>query len=160
MPRKNPRSTTASVGLVDELPVGKMKMARVGDRRVVVARTESGTFALDNACPHQGYGLATGSLVGDHITCQWHNWKYCVVDGTCEVGEEDVRSHPTEIRGNEIWVEVTECRLSLPRVIGHTDNLPSSTLAIVHMYQSLICRLLVHAMFQHDSIRKDSPAYF
>jgi nitrite reductase/ring-hydroxylating ferredoxin subunit len=85
-----------------------MKMARVGDHRVVVARTESGTFALDNACPHQGYGLVTGSLDGDRITCQWHNWKYCVTDGTCEIGEEDVRSHPVEIRGDEVWVEVTE----------------------------------------------------
>ena len=108
MTSENGRTTAALVGRVGDLAVGEMKMARVGDHRVVVARTESGTFAIDNACPHQGYGLVTGSLVGDRITCQWHNWKYCVMDGTCEVGEEDVRSHPVEIRGDEVWVEVTE----------------------------------------------------
>ena len=108
MASQNGRTTSASVGQVDDLSVGEMKMARVGDHRVVVARTDSGIFALDNACPHQGYGLVTGALDGDLITCQWHNWKYCVVDGTCEVGEEDVRSHPVEIRGSEVWVEVTE----------------------------------------------------
>ncbi|MEQ8842377.1 MAG: Rieske (2Fe-2S) protein [Acidimicrobiales bacterium] len=102
------RTTTAMVGSLEDLAVGTMKMARVGDHRVVVARTESGTHALDNACPHQGYGLATGALAGDHITCQWHNWKFCVVDGTCTVGEEDVRAHPVEIRGDEVWVSVTE----------------------------------------------------
>ena len=101
-------TTTAMVATLDDLAVGTMKMARVGDHRVVVARTESGTHALDNACPHQGYGLATGALEGDQITCQWHNWKYRVVDGTCTMGEEDVRSHPVEIRGNEVWVAVTE----------------------------------------------------
>ena len=102
------RTIRAAVGRVDDLGIGEMRMARVGDRRVVVARTETGTYALDNACPHQGYGLSTGSLDGDLITCQWHNWKYCVKDGTCEVGEEDVASHPVEIRDGEVWVEVTE----------------------------------------------------
>jgi nitrite reductase/ring-hydroxylating ferredoxin subunit len=107
MPPPNGSPTSASVGSLDDLAIGEMKMARVGGRRIVVARTESGTFALDNACPHQGYGLATGTLEGDLITCQWHNWKFCVVDGTCEIGEENVRSHPVEIRGNDIRVEVT-----------------------------------------------------
>ncbi len=109
MPSPNAtNSISAKVGSVDDLAVGAMKMARVGDHRIVVAHTEAGVFALDNACPHQGYGLVTGALDGDLITCQWHNWKFCVVDGTCEVGEEDVRSHPVEIRGHDIWVEVTE----------------------------------------------------
>jgi nitrite reductase/ring-hydroxylating ferredoxin subunit len=108
MTSENGRITAAPVARVDELAVGQMKMARVGQHRVVVARTESGTHAIDNACPHQGYGLATGNLVGDLITCQWHNWKYCITDGKCVVGEEDVRSHPVSIRDGEVWVEVTE----------------------------------------------------
>lgn len=108
MTSQNGRTTSAAVGMVDDLAIGEMKMARVGEHRVVVARTEAGTFALDNPCPHQGYGLVTGSLDGDLITCQWHNWKFCVTNGVCEVGEEDVRSHPVEIRGSEVWVEVTE----------------------------------------------------
>ena len=108
MSKRGERSTSAPVGSVGDLAVGEMKLARVGDHRVVVVRTESGTFALDNACPHQGYGLATGSLDGDFLTGQWHNWKFCVTDGACEPGEEDVPTHPVEIRGNEIWVEVME----------------------------------------------------
>lgn len=108
MPSEDAGSVSASVGRVDDLAVGQMKLAKVGAHRVVVARTESGTWALDNACPHQGYGLATGILAGDRITCQWHNWKFCVTDGSCEIGEEDVRSHPVEIRGDEVWVSVTE----------------------------------------------------
>jgi len=102
------RTTTDVVANVDEMQVGTMKMARVGDRRLAIVRTDAGYHALDNACPHQGYGLVTGTLEGDLVTCQWHNWKYCVTDGKCVVGEEDVATHPVEIVGNEVHVSVTE----------------------------------------------------
>ncbi|NIR35588.1 MAG: Rieske 2Fe-2S domain-containing protein, partial [Actinobacteria bacterium] len=55
MTRDGSHTIRAAVGRVDDLGIGEMRMARVGDRRVVVARTDSGTYALDNACPHQGY---------------------------------------------------------------------------------------------------------
>ncbi len=89
------------------MKTGTMKMARVGDHRIVVVRTNDGFHAIDNACPHQGYGLATGGLEGDLITCQWHNWKYRVSDGVCVVGEEDVRCHTVKVEGDEVIVEIT-----------------------------------------------------
>ncbi len=97
----------ANVCRLSDLPLGEMKMAKVGDHRVVVAHTETGIHALDNACPHQGYGLVTGDLQGDLITCQWHNWKFCVADGNALVGEEAVRSHQVEVVADEVWVEVS-----------------------------------------------------
>lgn len=102
------RTTTDSVGHVGDLAVGAMKMARVGEHRIALIRTKAGYHAIDNACPHQGYGLVTGSLSGDLVTCQWHNWKFCVTDGSCVVGEEAVASHPVEIVDGEIMVSVTE----------------------------------------------------
>jgi len=100
------QTTKAKVGAVSDMAVGEMKMVKVGGHRVALARTESGIHALDNACPHQGYGLVTGDLTGDLITCKWHNWKFCVVDGEAVVGEEAVRCHRVELDGDEIWVEV------------------------------------------------------
>jgi len=102
------RTTTAVVGRADELAQGTMRMASVGERRVVVVHTPSGIHALDNACPHQGYGLATGALEGDLITCQWHNWKYDARDGRCVLGEEDVACHRVEVIDGDIYVSVTE----------------------------------------------------
>ena len=102
------RTTTGVVGRVDDLAEGTMKMATVGERRVVVVRTPSGVHALDNACPHQGYGLATGALDGELITCQWHNWKYDVRTGHCVMGEEDVACHAVEVIDGDIHVSVTE----------------------------------------------------
>ena len=102
----NSRSTTQTIGSIDEFTVGDMKMAKVGERRVAVIRTSNGIHALDNACPHQGYGLVTGSLDGHLLTCQWHNWKFRVEDGRCVVGEEDVACHAVDV-GEDGSVNVT-----------------------------------------------------
>ena len=102
------RSTTEVVGRLDDFAEGEMKMAKVGERRVAVIRTASGIHALDNACPHQGYGMVTGSLEGELLTCQWHNWKFRVDTGECVIGEENIPCHQVAIEDGEISVTVVE----------------------------------------------------
>jgi nitrite reductase/ring-hydroxylating ferredoxin subunit len=72
-------------------------MVRVDDQRLCLVRTSEGVFALDHACPHEGYGMTQGSLDGNLITCAWHNWKFRVDDGTCVVGEEDINTHAATV---------------------------------------------------------------
>ena len=81
------------VAHLDDLAEGSMMMVRAEGRRICLVRTASGVHALDNACPHEGYGLAQGGLDGELVTCQWHNWKFRVADGGCVQGEEAVRVH-------------------------------------------------------------------
>ncbi len=107
-------STTTIIGKLEEFPLNTMKMATVGETTIAVVRTSTGTYALDNACPHQGYGLTTGALSVDdsgnaEITCQWHNWKFRVQDGTCTIGQENVACHRVEVNDqDEISVTVTK----------------------------------------------------
>ncbi len=107
-PDPGARSTTVVVGTVDDFAEGEMKMAKVGERRVAVIRTASGIHAIDNACPHQGYGLVTGALDGELVTCQWHNWKFRVDTGECVMGEEGVPCHAVKVENGEVWVTVIE----------------------------------------------------
>ena len=85
------------VGNLAEFPIGALKLVKVDGRRLCVVHTSSGVHALDNACPHEGYGLTTGELEGELLTCAWHNWKFRVSDGRCVLGEEDVRTHAVDI---------------------------------------------------------------
>lgn len=82
---------------IADLPLGSMRMARVDRHKITVVRTSEGVFALDHACPHEGYGLTQGVLDGDVLTCAWHNWKFRVTDGACVLGEEDVRTHAVTV---------------------------------------------------------------
>ena len=109
------RTVEAVVAHVDEMEPGSMKMAKVGERRVVVIRTASGFHALDNACPHQGFGLTTGSLDGELVTCQWHNWKFRVSDGACVIGEEDVPCHQVRVEGNDVIVSGSSSSTLTPK---------------------------------------------
>jgi nitrite reductase/ring-hydroxylating ferredoxin subunit len=85
------------IGHIDDFEVAAMKMAKVDGHRLCIVRTSDGVFALDQACPHEGYGLTTGELDGELITCAWHNWKFRVSDGACVLGEEDVRTYPVTV---------------------------------------------------------------
>lgn len=107
-PGEAARTVTASVGPLDELEAGTMKMVPVGEHKVALIRTSTGVYALDNPCPHQGYGLVTGELAGDVVTCQWHNWKFDVTTGRCLLGEEDVACHRVAVdTDGQIEVAVT-----------------------------------------------------
>ncbi len=86
-----------AVAHLDDLPIGSMKMVRVDDHRLCLVRTSTGVFALEHACPHEGYGMTQGSLDGNLVTCAWHNWKFRVDDGECVVGEENINTHPAMI---------------------------------------------------------------
>ncbi len=88
---------SAPVAQIDDIPIGSMKMVRVDGHRLCLVRTSDGVFALDHACPHEGYGMTQGSLDGNLITCAWHNWKFRVDDGACLVGEEDIATHQATI---------------------------------------------------------------
>ena len=101
-------SITEIVGHTDDYELGEMKLAKVGERRIAVIRTSAGVHALDNACPHQGYGLVTGALDGELVTCQWHNWKFRVDTGECVMGEENVPCHAVRVENGEVHVTVVE----------------------------------------------------
>ncbi|MDQ3738128.1 MAG: Rieske 2Fe-2S domain-containing protein [Actinomycetota bacterium] len=82
---------------IHDLQVGSMRLARAAGRRLTLVRTSDGVFALDHACPHEGYGLTQGKLDGNVLTCAWHNWKFRVDDGSCVLGEENVRTHEVTV---------------------------------------------------------------
>jgi nitrite reductase/ring-hydroxylating ferredoxin subunit len=90
-------STSQAVANLKDLPIGSMKLVHVDGHRVLLVRTSEGISALDNACPHEGYGLAQGDLNGNTLTCEWHNWKFDAFTGECTQGEENVVSHDVDV---------------------------------------------------------------
>ena len=120
-PFTDPAVDATAVAHLDDLPIGSMKMVRVDDRRLCLVRTSDGVFALDHACPHEGYGMTQGSLDGNLVTCAWHNWKFRVDDGACVVGEEDITTHRATVDDDGlVRVRLTEPDLDTlrPRLLA------------------------------------------
>jgi nitrite reductase/ring-hydroxylating ferredoxin subunit len=93
---------------VADIPAGGRKLFRHEDKRIALLHTGGAVFAVDNRCPHEGYALVQGDLSGEVLTCAWHNWKFRLSDGACLLGGEGVRTYPVEIRGSDVFVDVTD----------------------------------------------------
>jgi nitrite reductase/ring-hydroxylating ferredoxin subunit/uncharacterized membrane protein len=70
----------------DELQVDQMKLLRVGDKRIVLARTESGYVAFDDRCTHRGGSLAGGVMICGTVQCLWHGSQFDVSTGKVKAG--------------------------------------------------------------------------
>jgi nitrite reductase/ring-hydroxylating ferredoxin subunit len=93
---------------VEELTPGSGRLFRNDTHRIAIFRLEDGdVFAVDNACPHEGYPLVQGEVKEKVLTCAWHNFKFRLTDGACIKGDEDVRAYATRIVDDVIEVDLT-----------------------------------------------------
>jgi len=92
----------------DELEVNQMKLVTIGDRRLVIGRTEDGYVAFDDRCTHRGGSLADGVMICGTVQCPWHGSQFDVRTGAVRAGpaKDPVACHPVEQVGDEIRVRV------------------------------------------------------
>ncbi len=95
------------LGPLNDLPEGQPSLRKSGDQRFVCVRRGDRVDALDDRCPHQGYPLSQGRVVGGVLTCEWHNWKFELGSGACLFGGEPVRRYPTRVEGGRIHLDVS-----------------------------------------------------
>jgi nitrite reductase/ring-hydroxylating ferredoxin subunit/uncharacterized membrane protein len=69
-----------------DLKPGQMMLLRVGERRIVLARTADGYHAIDDHCTHKGGSLAGGLLACEIVTCPWHGSQFDVRNGAVHSG--------------------------------------------------------------------------
>jgi nitrite reductase/ring-hydroxylating ferredoxin subunit len=64
---------------------GAILPARVGARRVAVARLGSGRLVVvADECPHDGGRISDGFVDGDRLICARHGWELEARNGRCE----------------------------------------------------------------------------
>lgn len=97
----------AKVGAV---PAGAIAEFQVSGKAVAVANVSGKFFAINSVCVHEGGPLGEGALNGNLVTCPWHAWEYDVTTGRIAgspEGTEGVECYPVEVRGDEIYVDVS-----------------------------------------------------
>lgn len=86
------------VGAADELQRDQMKLLHVGERRIVLGRTEDGWVAFDDGCTHRGASLADGVMMCGRVQCLWHGSQFDLTSGQVCAGpaERAIRTYPVE----------------------------------------------------------------
>jgi nitrite reductase/ring-hydroxylating ferredoxin subunit len=100
---------TATGTTADELKRRGRKVVRRSGKQILLIAAGERIFAIANRCPHEGYPLSEGTLGPDCVlTCNWHNWKFDLSSGAALIGRDPVRTYPVELRGGEIFIDLTD----------------------------------------------------
>jgi nitrite reductase (NADH) small subunit len=92
---------------LSELPPGTIREVQVAGTSVALANIEGKVYGINSVCVHRGGPLGEGELAGKLVTCPWHGWQYDVTSGkVVQSPTMGVVCYPTEIRGDEILVDV------------------------------------------------------
>ncbi len=80
-----------------------------GRKQIAIFQSETGIYACNNRCPHEGYPLKVGTLTdGCVLTCNWHNWKFDLNSGETLVGGDQLRRYPVTVRDASVWLDLAE----------------------------------------------------
>jgi uncharacterized membrane protein/nitrite reductase/ring-hydroxylating ferredoxin subunit len=103
-----PSGDSVAVATADELKPDQMKLLRIGERRIVLARTERGYAAFDDRCTHKGGSLAGGAMICGTVQCPWHGSQFDVHSGAVTAGpaKEGITVYRVETRGPDVYVFV------------------------------------------------------
>jgi nitrite reductase (NADH) small subunit len=92
-----------------EIPAGTIREVNVAGQVIALAEVDGKYYAISNICLHRGGPLAQGPLNGKNLICPWHGWEYDVTTGKTTMNPNlGVASYPTEVRGDEVFVDVDE----------------------------------------------------
>lgn len=90
------------------LEVGQMRLLRINDKRIVLARTEQGFSAFEDRCTHRGGSLADGVLICGTVQCPWHGSQFDVQTGLVKAGPgtTPIKVYQLSAETGSIWLQL------------------------------------------------------
>ena len=104
-------SDFVKVARLEDIPVGSVKPFDLKQQKFIVARTDSGVFALVNECTHDGAPISDGKLKGDgEIMCRRHGARFDLKSGnvTAPPALVPIDTLEVEIEGEDILVRLED----------------------------------------------------
>ncbi|MBI3760466.1 MAG: Rieske (2Fe-2S) protein [Chloroflexi bacterium] len=129
-------------------------VAQVDGRTLALFQHQDQVYAVDNRCPHMGFPLDRGTVRDGILVCHWHHARFdLATGGTFDLFADDVPVFPTEMRGGEIWVDLSARRD--PRA-HHLKKLNDGLEQLI----PLVIAKAVIALNDTDANGRDAPPSF
>lgn len=99
-----------TVATIDEIPIDEVKVVEVNDRRLAVAHTKKGFYAVDDICTHDSGPLGEGTLDGYEVECPRHGARFDVRTGKALrfPAVAPINTYAVRVIGEEVQVSVPE----------------------------------------------------
>ncbi|HEX2781326.1 MAG TPA: Rieske (2Fe-2S) protein [Gemmatimonadaceae bacterium] len=102
------RDGFARVAALRDLPEGTLLgVVTPAGERVCLLNDRGAVLAVGDECPHQGFALSAGELVGDGtIECVWHGARFDCRSGAVVRGpaEEGLTHYDVRVEGGDVYV--------------------------------------------------------
>lgn len=97
------------------VPLYKTDTVAAGSKKICIARTEQGFFAVGDRCPHNGFSLGKGWCTPEQtVVCPLHRYAFDLKTGRAKTGLADyVYTYPVEIREDGFYVGIEETVFTL-----------------------------------------------
>jgi NAD(P)H-dependent nitrite reductase small subunit len=96
-----------SVAKVSELAPGTGTAVEVNGLSIALFKIDGAVYAIDNACPHRGGPLASGTVEGRVVTCPLHLWDFDIVNGEFLANREiRIPTYAVQVEGDDIKVAI------------------------------------------------------
>ena len=97
------------------IPLFHTDTVLAGSKKLCLAHTGDGFFAVNDRCPHNGFSLGKGWCTKDNtIVCPLHRYSFDLKTGRAKTGLADyVNTYPVEIRPEGLFIGVEETVFTL-----------------------------------------------
>ena len=94
------------VATSDELKINALKLLHIGDKRIVLGRTENGYVAFSDRCTHRGGPLSDGALICGTVQCPWHGSQFDAATGVVKAGpaKESIETYKVKEEEGKIYL--------------------------------------------------------
>jgi nitrite reductase/ring-hydroxylating ferredoxin subunit len=95
---------------VMQVSVGTVQTITVAGKKICIAHTAEGLFAVNDKCPHNGASLSNGYCTKENsIVCPVHRYHFDLRTGRAKSGLGDVAiTYPLEIRNDGVFIGFKE----------------------------------------------------
>lgn len=96
------------VGTIQSCPVGQRLVVNTAAGKVAVFHLQSGLYAIEDRCSHDGGELASGKCEGNEIICPRHGARFCLLNGEALTAPayESIETYPVRIQGDLIQIDI------------------------------------------------------
>jgi 3-phenylpropionate/trans-cinnamate dioxygenase ferredoxin subunit len=96
-----------TIAKTDEVAEDQIKVYEVGGKRIALAHTSDGFYAIDDVCTHDGGPLDQGELDGNLVECPRHGARFDVTSGRPVVlpAVRPVKTYPVQVDGDDVKVD-------------------------------------------------------